>query len=103
MTPQPGEILRAFFRVGRKRLGTASGDSPDVRATLVSYRQHGCRIEAAPFPVPDSSLRSSGAIGVGPSPPNQGGLVLDLLFIGLTIVVFAALWLLVKGVERFER
>ena len=27
----------------------------------------------------------------------------DLLFIGLTIVVFAALWLLVKGVERFER
>ena len=64
---------------------------------------HGCRIEAAPFPVPDSSLRSSGAIGVGPSPPNQGGLVLDLLFIGLTIVVFAALWLLVKGVERFER
>ena len=27
----------------------------------------------------------------------------DLLFIGLVIVVFAALWLLVKGVERFER
>jgi hypothetical protein len=27
----------------------------------------------------------------------------DLLYIGLTIVVFAALWLLVKGVERFER
>jgi hypothetical protein len=29
--------------------------------------------------------------------------VLDLVYIGLTIVVFAALWLLVKGVERFER
>ena len=29
--------------------------------------------------------------------------VLDLVFIGLVIVVFAALWLLVKGVERFER
>lgn len=27
----------------------------------------------------------------------------DLLYIGLTIVVFAALILLVKGVERFER
>ena len=27
----------------------------------------------------------------------------DLLYIGLTIVVFAALWLFVKGVERFER
>ena len=27
----------------------------------------------------------------------------DLFYIGLTIVVFAALWLLVKGVERFER
>jgi hypothetical protein len=29
--------------------------------------------------------------------------MLDLLYIGLTIVVFAVLWLLVKGVERFER
>jgi hypothetical protein len=29
--------------------------------------------------------------------------VWDLFYIGLTIVVFAALWLLVKGVERFER
>jgi hypothetical protein len=27
----------------------------------------------------------------------------DLLYIGLVIVVFAALWLLIKGVERFER
>ncbi len=27
----------------------------------------------------------------------------DLFYIGLTIVVFGALWLLVKGVERFER
>jgi hypothetical protein len=27
----------------------------------------------------------------------------DLAFIGLTIVVFAVLFLLVKGVERFER
>jgi hypothetical protein len=39
-----------------------------------------------------------------PKPPGpQGGTVLDLVFIGLTILVFAALWLLVKGVERFER
>jgi hypothetical protein len=29
--------------------------------------------------------------------------VLDLVYIGLIIVVFAALFLLVKGVERFER
>jgi hypothetical protein len=27
----------------------------------------------------------------------------DWFYIGLTIVVFAVLWLLVKGVERFER
>jgi hypothetical protein len=27
----------------------------------------------------------------------------DLLYVGLTIVIFAALILLVKGVERFER
>jgi hypothetical protein len=31
------------------------------------------------------------------------GPVLDLVYIGLTILVFAALYLLVKGVERFER
>jgi hypothetical protein len=31
------------------------------------------------------------------------GPVLDLVYIGLIIVVFAALFLLVKGVERFER
>jgi hypothetical protein len=29
--------------------------------------------------------------------------VLDLVYIGLIIVVFAALFLLIKGVERFER
>jgi hypothetical protein len=29
--------------------------------------------------------------------------VQDLAYIGLTILVFAALYLLVKGVERFER
>jgi hypothetical protein len=29
--------------------------------------------------------------------------MLDVLYIGLTIVVFAALFLLVRGVEHFER
>ncbi len=38
-----------------------------------------------------------------PPPELKEDLVLDLVYIGLTIVVFAALWLLVKGVERFER
>jgi hypothetical protein len=33
----------------------------------------------------------------------RGGTVQDVLYIGLIILVFAALWLLVKGVERFER
>ncbi len=27
----------------------------------------------------------------------------DLAYVGLTIVVFAVLWLIVKGVEHFER
>jgi len=27
----------------------------------------------------------------------------DLLYIGLTIVVFGVLWLILKGVEHFER
>jgi hypothetical protein len=29
--------------------------------------------------------------------------MLDVLYIGLTIVVFAVLLLIVKGIERFER
>jgi hypothetical protein len=29
--------------------------------------------------------------------------MLDVLYVGLTIVVFALLYLLVKGVERLER
>jgi hypothetical protein len=29
--------------------------------------------------------------------------MLDVVYIALTIVIFAALFLLVKGVERFER
>jgi hypothetical protein len=27
----------------------------------------------------------------------------DVLYIGLTIIVFGVLWLIVKGVEHFER
>lgn len=54
-------------------------------------------------PVPRGSLGSSSGIGVRPPPELKEDLVLDLVYIGLTIVVFAALWLLVKGVERFER
>ena len=41
--------------------------------------------------------------GAGRAPAVLGGTVSDVLYIGLIIVVFAALWLLVKGVERFER
>jgi hypothetical protein len=29
--------------------------------------------------------------------------MLDLLYIGLTIVIFGVLWLIVKGIETFER
>jgi hypothetical protein len=39
----------------------------------------------------------------GCRPVMEEPAVLDLVYIGLTIVVFAALWLLVKGVERVER
>ena len=41
--------------------------------------------------------------GASLPPEPKEDLVLDLVYIGLTIVVFAALWLLVKGVESFER
>ena len=33
----------------------------------------------------------------------QGGVMQDLAFVGLTIGVFTLLYLLLKGVERFER
>jgi hypothetical protein len=39
----------------------------------------------------------------GPTDAPVGGYMADVLIIALTIVVFGFLWLLVKGVERFER
>jgi hypothetical protein len=33
----------------------------------------------------------------------KGGIMDDFLYVLLTVVVFGFLWLLVKGVERFER
>jgi hypothetical protein len=41
--------------------------------------------------------------GCAHAPECRGGLVEDLAYIGLTILVFGVLWLIVKGVERFER
>jgi hypothetical protein len=38
-----------------------------------------------------------------PSVTSLGVTVSDLLYVGLTIVVFAVLLLILKGVERFER
>jgi hypothetical protein len=34
---------------------------------------------------------------------SQGATVWDLFYVGLTIVVFAVLLLIVKGIETFER
>lgn len=41
--------------------------------------------------------------GASRAPGPLGETVQDLLIIVMTIILFAALWLLVKGVERFER
>jgi hypothetical protein len=38
-----------------------------------------------------------------PRCPLEDSVNNDLFFIGLTIVVFAVLYLILKGVERFER
>lgn len=53
------------------------------------------------------------AIGISPVPACllrqsygralREGLVNDFLYVALTVVVFAVLFVLVKGVERFER
>ncbi len=45
----------------------------------------------------------TGLTWAGRRPDTEEPAVLDLVYVGLTIVVFAALWLLVKGVERLER
>jgi hypothetical protein len=54
-------------------------------------------LRRGPLPVHEASLGA-----VKPRKPWEGSM-LDLLFIALTIVAFGVLWLLVKGVERFER
>jgi hypothetical protein len=56
--------------------------------------------QAARHPPPPSGWRAPG--GAHQQEALEGP-VQDLAYIGLTIVVFAALYLLVKGVERFER
>jgi hypothetical protein len=45
---------------------------------------------------------STAISGTAPLSP-QGVTVWDLLYVGLTIVVFAVLILIVKGIETFER
>jgi hypothetical protein len=51
-------------------------------------------------PFPEASLSPS---ATAHQQEALEGPVLDLVYIGLIIVVFAALFLLIKGVERFER
>jgi hypothetical protein len=53
-------------------------------------------------PPPASPERVAGS-GSAHQQEALEGPVLDLVYIGLIIVVFAALFLLIKGVERFER
>jgi hypothetical protein len=42
------------------------------------------------------------AVSAPPERPLEDGME-DLFYIALTIVVFGVLWLILKGVERFER
>ena len=54
-------------------------------------------------PLSTGSLRSSSVIAARHARGRKEDPCKTSLYIGLTIVVFAVLWLLVKGVERFER
>jgi hypothetical protein len=49
------------------------------------------------------TFAASARLGWLVAPLPKEGPVSDVIYIGLTIVVFAALFLLVKGVERIER
>jgi len=50
--------------------------------------------------VPGACTSRAGSISNGTS---LGVIVSDVLYVALTIVVFAVLLLILKGVERFER
>lgn len=67
-------------------------------------RPHGCRMDRleSVFPQVGLHCQPDGKSCVR-AVVVRGGTVSDVLYIGLTIVVFAALWLLVKGVERVDR
>jgi hypothetical protein len=47
---------------------------------------------------PRSILTSGSSLGV-----TVPWYISDWFYVGLTIVVFAALWLILKGIETFER
>jgi hypothetical protein len=51
----------------------------------------------------DIRLSCIGQASTTTSGTSPGVTVWDLFYVGLTIVVFAVLLLIVKGVERFER
>jgi hypothetical protein len=53
------------------------------------------------IPAFDCDQPAAGCAAV--SVTSLGVTVSDLLYVGLTIVVFAVLFLILKGVERFER
>jgi hypothetical protein len=58
--------------------------------------------------LPCPGLFTEAVIGALPESVRRLGVrwrtpMLDLLYIGLTIVVFAVLYLILKGVEHFER
>jgi hypothetical protein len=77
------------------------GASLNPSATAQGPDRH-LRRAAAGRPPPASPERVAGPGGAHRQDALEGP-VLDLIYIGLIIVVFAALFLLIKGVERFER
>jgi hypothetical protein len=52
--------------------------------------------------MPICTLTSGSAVFFSPK-PTLGVTVWDLFYVGLTIVVFAVLLLILKGIETFER
>jgi hypothetical protein len=57
-----------------------------------------------PRPLTKDVLPGSGVPGIAmTSGSSLGVTVWDLFFVGLTIVIFAVLILIVKGIETFER
>lgn len=91
----PGDKRTTSARIGTKVPRQARALVLAWTSLGIALASHKHRKRTALRPLADVNLAGRDA--------PEGDVMEDLAYIGLTILVFAVLFLLVKGVERFER